>query len=390
MKKVFLILAFLLASAVSFAKIDRDTLPTPYPQYTFWSNWNVGVNGGLTFNNIGDSSFHGCGFDVYVERPISYVFDIRFTSGVRFKDNFSSACVPFTAGMTLDWIDLFERTKRTHRFELYSLAGLGFCYNASGDYFTNGNFAYDGYAGLGLGLVLGANYNWKIRIESKVDAMTDVTRWGASTMYQHTTLGVQYNFGISNVDKQRFEMLAMIKAEDEAILRSMQESARDSWLRADTLAHEVENLEHMLLHHVCCGDGYELELIKKDSIIYVYDSILNDMRDNQLNTYALPFSVMFDVNSYTINESEYIKLNQIAKFMKEDGGKYKVVGFASSDGSDSYNLKLSQKRVDAIYKYLVRKGVKEDNLEKDAKGESVLFGDSTTKLNRRVSFYRVF
>lgn len=390
MKKILIVMAFLLMSVASFAQIKRDTLPTPYPAYGMFSNVSVGVDGGITYNHIGDSNFHGCGFDIYFERPLSYVFDVRLSLGVRENDKFNSMYIPVTGAVKLNWIDLFERVKRTHRFNVYSIAGLGFAVNVRGTYFDSGRLGYDGFAGLGLGYTFGKNYRFKVNLESKVNGVGDFGRWSNKNMYQYTTIGIQYNLGLTKVDKMRTEMIAMLLAEQEETITAKETMLKNCDEDLDSCRKEVERLEKILINHTCCREKFDSIILVKDSTINNLDSILNSIRDNQLTTYALPFSVMFDCNSYTINESEYNKLNQVAKFMKDDGGKFKIVGFASTDGSDAYNLKLSQRRVDAVLRYLKRKGVNGDNLEVDAKGEGIIFGDGKNELNRRVSFFKNF
>jgi OOP family OmpA-OmpF porin len=67
-----------------------------------------------------------------------------------------------------------------------------------------------------------------------------------------------------------------------------------------------------------------------------------------------------------------------------------VQGHTDSDGTDADNLELSQERVDAIFDYLVSKGVDPDRLTRQAYGESRPIASNATAagraLNRRVEF----
>jgi outer membrane protein OmpA-like peptidoglycan-associated protein len=69
--------------------------------------------------------------------------------------------------------------------------------------------------------------------------------------------------------------------------------------------------------------------------------------------------------------------------------KATLEGHTDSKGTDAYNMKLSQRRVDAIKNYLVEKfGISEDRLKAVGYGESQPIATNDTdegrQLNRRV------
>jgi outer membrane protein OmpA-like peptidoglycan-associated protein len=53
----------------------------------------------------------------------------------------------------------------------------------------------------------------------------------------------------------------------------------------------------------------------------------------------------------------------------------KVDAHTDSKGSDAYNIKLSQRRAKAVVDYLVKKGVAEARITREAFGKSVLAED---------------
>jgi outer membrane protein OmpA-like peptidoglycan-associated protein len=69
-----------------------------------------------------------------------------------------------------------------------------------------------------------------------------------------------------------------------------------------------------------------------------------------------------------------------------------VEGHTDNTGSDSYNLKLSQQRADAVRQYLLAKGISGTRIEAKGFGEMQPVGDNATAegraLNRRVVFRR--
>lgn len=70
--------------------------------------------------------------------------------------------------------------------------------------------------------------------------------------------------------------------------------------------------------------------------------------------------------------------------------RIKVVGHTDADGSDAYNIDLSQRRAQAIIDFFVSLGLSRDRIQIEFKGESEPVGDNQTaegkQLNRRVDF----
>lgn len=70
-------------------------------------------------------------------------------------------------------------------------------------------------------------------------------------------------------------------------------------------------------------------------------------------------TVYFNFNSSALTPAAKTKLNTLAKALKSKKVEaVKIVGFADEVGTDSYNLRLSQKRANAVAAYLRGKGVK--------------------------------
>jgi outer membrane protein OmpA-like peptidoglycan-associated protein len=103
----------------------------------------------------------------------------------------------------------------------------------------------------------------------------------------------------------------------------------------------------------------------------------------------LATSIYFDTNSDRIKQVSFATIDKIVRLMKQiPAAKYVIEGHTDNRNSDRYNLYLSQRRANAVRKYMVEQGIPADNL--DAKG----YGESRPKfsndnaggrqLNRRV------
>lgn len=103
----------------------------------------------------------------------------------------------------------------------------------------------------------------------------------------------------------------------------------------------------------------------------------------------MPGNVTFAYNDTTINPSFYQSLNQLAATMNQyNETSIVVVGHTDSDGSDSYNLDLSQRRAAAVKNYLVAQGVQGYRIQTMGYGESRPVANNATAegraQNRRV------
>ena len=100
--------------------------------------------------------------------------------------------------------------------------------------------------------------------------------------------------------------------------------------------------------------------------------------------------INFDTDKADIRKADLPELQKAIDFVKKyPNTKVSVVGFTDSRGSDQYNLKLSQRRADAVKKYLVDNGhVKPEMITAEGKGKADPVGDNKTKegqfQNRRV------
>ncbi len=68
--------------------------------------------------------------------------------------------------------------------------------------------------------------------------------------------------------------------------------------------------------------------------------------------------------------------------------RLKIVGHTDNRGNEKYNVMLSQKRADAVKKYIIKKGIAANRLEVRAQGSMQPAADNETgsgrKKNRRV------
>lgn len=73
-------------------------------------------------------------------------------------------------------------------------------------------------------------------------------------------------------------------------------------------------------------------------------------------------SIYFDFDKYAIKSYEKLKLTNFAIKNKGKIESIRLFGYTDYKGSDSYNKELSEKRVAAVYNYLINKGFRKNTI----------------------------
>jgi outer membrane protein OmpA-like peptidoglycan-associated protein len=99
--------------------------------------------------------------------------------------------------------------------------------------------------------------------------------------------------------------------------------------------------------------------------------------------------VLFDTGRSDLKSGAQRSIDQIAQFLGEHPERrVQIEGFTDSQGSDEYNMQLSQHRADAVASAIVRRGVQADRVRALGYGEGypVASNDNSgsRQLNRRV------
>lgn len=98
---------------------------------------------------------------------------------------------------------------------------------------------------------------------------------------------------------------------------------------------------------------------------------------------TLGSDILFDVNSATLKPATKNALDDFAASLnKYEDTNILVEGHADASGPDTYNLKLSKQRADAVASYLASRSVKTSRLDEKGYGESQPVADNTTETGR--------
>jgi OOP family OmpA-OmpF porin len=119
-----------------------------------------------------------------------------------------------------------------------------------------------------------------------------------------------------------------------------------------------------------------------------------DQVDSTGCSLTMRLEVLFDTNSSTINRTSFAELDRMITFLRETAPSATGVieGHTDTVGAEAYNQQLSERRAQAVLKYLVDGGVPASRLRAQGFGETQPVADNATPegraQNRRVVLRR--
>ncbi len=143
------------------------------------------------------------------------------------------------------------------------------------------------------------------------------------------------------------------------------------------------------------GTNYAFNIQKRGYLIYSQNLNLKEFPNiaSENKTFALmPISrnarmplhnIRFDFDRATLKPSALPELKKLVGFLKENPAiKVLIAGYTDNVGSDSYNLKLSQRRAKAVYSYLISKGIPARRLQYKGFGNTHPLSANNSPLGR--------
>jgi outer membrane protein OmpA-like peptidoglycan-associated protein len=79
--------------------------------------------------------------------------------------------------------------------------------------------------------------------------------------------------------------------------------------------------------------------------------------------------ILFDFNTFTLNENSIKALDQLIKTIKSNNQNIEINSYTDTRGSNEFNLILSQKRAQAVAAYLYSKGIDKSSVQYNGFGE---------------------
>ena len=312
----------------------------------FWDNWYMGGRMGGTMNMSGTGFFKSArpAFGLAVGKQWTPIFateiqGLGYVNTSNSRTMFDASDVSLLGTMNL--MNLFagyEGIPRT--FELETLAGIGWLHHyMNGVEDTNDLSAR---VGLNLNFNLGESKAWTFSLrpavafnltgqfpEKKVNFDKDDARF-------EVLAGLTYHFSGGNGE----HFFTMVPVADPLVVSAINE--------------EVNDLRELVA-------AKDIELVGLADELLVVQEQLNESRSKTAvaagDTMSLVETVVaFRFNKALVETSQMPSIERVAAFLNQNQNvNVTVNGYASPEGTEEYNLKLSQRRADAVKSILVDK-----------------------------------
>jgi outer membrane protein OmpA-like peptidoglycan-associated protein len=83
-------------------------------------------------------------------------------------------------------------------------------------------------------------------------------------------------------------------------------------------------------------------------------------------------NIFFDTDKYELKSESTAELDRLTEFLKKNPTmKIEIGGHTDNVGTDQHNVELSQNRADAVYKYLIGKGIAKGRLSSKGYGKTM-------------------
>lgn len=375
MKKLILIAALALGaiSAQAQATVEGSK---------FFDNWSLGLKGGAVSPAKGHGFWHNSRgiFGLELKKQITPVFGLgiegEWTVNTSSWTGFKSATAldHQYVGVygTLNLMNVFAGYKGAPRFfEIEAVAGTGWlhAYYPYASKVLDGN-SWANKAGLNFNFNLGESKAWTLSIKPAVvwnmnagcnssNVLGYNAQYNLNHAYVEMEAGVTYHFKNSN-GTHSFKLAKLF---DEELVASL--NAEINSLRAQlnncnadkaALQQKINDLEQKLAD---C-------LNKKPQVVEVVKNLDN------------VHYVFFTLSSSTIQANQKPNIFMIAEQLKKDSNAtVDVKGYASKDGSKSFNEKLAAKRAQSVKKALIKEGVAESRINAEGAGIGDRFEQNT-------------
>lgn len=346
MKRIFLSLALALL-AVSVNAQNRY----PYDsgkKYGFFSNWSLGVSGQYS-NQAGVSNV---GISALATKRVGDYWRLRYEgsiSGLQQKEGFDRYGTAMS-GISFDFLPW-----------AYAFVDAGAVVNPT----AKSWIGLAGDVGLGLNVNFG-NYS-QLYAELGADRVQNNTEWESTLQCR---IGYTARLGITDREREDID----ITRHNAEQLGSLTEENRI--LKTD-LKRQQEANDTLIATLNKASGLFALMEKKLDECNAKVANAEKNTADNSLFEYYFEFAVS------ELSEIQEARVKELAKYIKSTDDDFRIEGYASPDGNDYNNQRISQERAFAVWELLKYYGVEEYRLVPMGNGVSSKY-PADSPLNRRV------
>ena len=312
----------------------------------FWDNWSMGVQGGATMKMSGTGFFKSArpAFGLTVGKQWTPILGMDI-QGMGYVNTTNSSTMIDASDVSLigrlNLMNLFAGYEGMPRpFEIETVTGLGWLHH----YMNGGGDTDDLSArvGLNFNFNLGEDAAWTIGIKPAVvfnltgEFPSKKMAFNRNHANMEVLLGLTYHFADGDGNRH----FALVNSVDPMAMAAMNE--------------EINGLREIVA-------AKDLELVGLADELLVVQNQLNECRNKQAQASGKTINILesvvaFPFNQSDVQSSQMASLEHVANYLKKNpNASITVNGYASPEGTEEYNLQLSQRRADAVKNLLVSK-----------------------------------
>ena len=312
----------------------------------FWDNWSMGIQGGATMKTSGAAFFKSARpvFGLTIGKQWTPILgtDIQ---GLGYVNTTNSSTIIDATDVSLigrmNLMNLFGTYDgMPNAFEIETVTGLGWLHHYSaGDGDTNDLSAR---VGLNFNFNFGNDAAWTLGIKPAMvfNLTGDFPTRKLGFNKKHSNVEILFGLTYHFADADGNRHFAMVNAVDPMAIAAMNE--------------EINGLREIVA-------AKDVELVGLADELLMVQNQLNECRAQQAaangDTLNIVESVVaFRFNQSNVETSQMPSIEHVANYLKNNPSvNVTINGYASPEGTEEYNLKLSQRRADAVKSILVDK-----------------------------------
>ena len=312
----------------------------------FWDNWSMGIQGGATMKMSGAGFFKSArpAFGLTIGKQWTPILGMDI-QGMGYVNTTNSSTMIDASDVSLitrmNLMNLFAGYEGMPRpFEIETVTGLGWLHH----YMNGGGDTDDMSArvGLNFNFNLGEDAAWTFGIKPAVvfNLTGEYPSKKMAFNRKHSNMEILFGLTYHFADSDGNRHFALVNAVDPMALAAMNEEIND--LREVVVAKDVELV----------GLADELLMVQNQ---------LNEARNKKVEASGETINIVesvvaFPFNQSDVQSSQMPSLEHVANYLKNNpDANITVNGYASPEGTEEYNLQLSQRRADAVKDILVNK-----------------------------------
>ena len=333
----------------------------------FWDNWSMGIQGGATMKMSGTGFFKSArpAFGLTIGKQWTPILGMDI-QGMGYVNTTNSSTMIDASDVSLitrmNLMNLFAGYEGMPRpFEIETVTGLGWLHH----YMNGGGDTDDMSArvGLNFNFNLGEDAAWTFGIKPAVvfNLTGEYPSKKMAFNRKHSNMEILFGLTYHFADSDGNRHFALVNAVDPMALAAMNEEIND--LREVVVAKDVELV----------GLADELLMVQNQ---------LNEARNKKVEASGETINIVesvvaFPFNQSDVQSSQMPSLEHVANYLKNNpDANITVNGYASPEGTEEYNLQLSQRRANAVKDILVNKyGIEANRINAIGHGVGDIFSE---------------